>query len=1353
MRHFAALALVLLAVSGISFSLTSVSSCQVLDNVTDTSYVLTSDLLGAPNPGVLVLTNACIRINSSNIVLDCDGFSITNNGTAGPTTGILLERANNVTVKNCPDISSYNNSVYLHQSNDSLITNNTAHNVSLNAFALVAGSNNTFDGNTAYNSTYGFSLSQASGNTLSGNLAYDLGYAGFYLSSSDSNLLTGNTVENGTAFAYGFYLSNAHQNNLTDNSANSNGEGFLLDSGSNVNLLTGNTANNNTNNGFDIAASSVNTLENNRADNNSGVGFNTFAGTFNLIDGNNASGNVNAGFALLLANNNSFDGNIASNSVRGFDIIFSNDNNFSGNSVSDTSSFGMALVSGSFGNILSGNNVTRASGNAIYTGDNNTFTDNIVSDSFEGISLGANNVLTGNIVSGIAAFGGFRLESASHNNVLSDNTVFNSNRGLEILYANNTTVTNMHLYNNTFEDFLTASNGDLAMSLSGLVFDGPSGGFVDYTNISIVDVLENGSTYFISHSANPGSAPNPDSISFANKFVTITNSTPGVSIDSINWSWQDSELASYNENNFELWKLSGGVWYLQNDTPDVSANTLSLTNLNNFSVFGIFDTASAITTCQNISASGTYVLANDLTGAGIDGAPNFAGTACIRISVPDVVLDCKGYSITGNSVVTTGILTEEPSANSLSGITVQNCMVSNYSQGITLINTSDSSFTNNTAFDNLFNGLNVHTGSTGNTFSGNTAFGNNENGFSMNSGSNGNTLSGNVAHDNDIDGFHSDTSHSNSYQNNTAYNNGDDGLQLHISSTNTVNGNYFHDNSYGIFVSSLSVDNILASNVITGNLYTGILLQSDGALIPDGTALSGNVVSGHESGVYLYQSNNTVLTGEHYFGNGADFTVEGNGSIVTLSGVVFDNPAGNFTDYTNISLSDTAEDIYVLDHAVQPAALPGGRASFANKFLFMGNTTGNESIDGATWHWLDSELSNTTNESKFELWKYNGTWSKLNATLDTSANTLSFGPIDSFSTFAILMGSALPPGGNGDGGNPPSEDPLSVSLNSTVDGNIVTVTSGGTPIEGANVLVDGLSVGLTNSSGQVEFPGCSDTIVLKAKKSGYQDAELTATLVQCPACLTDADCPVASQCSMNQCVPVPCACGTVSVHQCVSFQCCADTDCPSGQACVGNSCVQQFECTSDAGCADTKYCDIPAGQGGGSCKDVQAGACGQVRNHTFAPYGYECGTEPGCPSCPSGQSCLEHKCVAAAGEVSCPATGVVGGQLDCTAKTNGQPCALCDIQITDPSGKASSVKTGQDGAFRLPLTLEGTYKVALLQNGSVVKLVQVSALPRGGGEEKPPAGAGGDLLVPLLIILLLIAIGAFLYWRSRGKKG
>jgi parallel beta-helix repeat protein len=344
------------------------------------------------------------------------------------------------------------------------------------------------------------------------------------------------------------------------------------------------------------------------------------------------------------------------------------------------------------------------------------------------------------------------------------------------------------------------------------------------------------------------------------------------------------------------------------------------------------------------------------------------------------------------------------------------------------------------------------------------------------------------------------------------------------------------------------------------------------------------------------------------------------------------------------------------------------------------------------------------------------------------------------------------------------EESLSLGIDSSCDGAIVTVTAGGDPVEGATVAVDGSRVGTTDSGGNVEFgSSCGGSVRVHSTYSGYLPGDKTFDLIPCgecgeqnvtPGCTVDADCLASQRCHSGECAPVPCECGQIANHQCTPFACCSDSQCAADELCENHACKKkpQYECTTDAQCAGSDYCDIPVGAAGGSCKPV-TGQCGSVRNHAFVAFGYECGTEPGCPSCPEGSSCTSHACISN-NDLSCPSTGIVGDKKTCEAKENSVPCANCDYVVTDPAGKNSTGRTDENGNFDLPLNMQGTYKVALMKDGAVVKIIEVKAFPQAQPEEPAkPVASGPDLgMVTALLALLLLIVLGIAYWRSRGKS-
>ena len=359
------------------------------------------------------------------------------------------------------------------------------------------------------------------------------------------------------------------------------------------------------------------------------------------------------------------------------------------------------------------------------------------------------------------------------------------------------------------------------------------------------------------------------------------------------------------------------------------------------------------------------------------------------------------------------------------------------------------------------------------------------------------------------------------------------------------------------------------------------------------------------------------------------------------------------------------------------------------------------------------------------------------------------------------------------GGPAKSVPPLALSVESSCSGNIVTVSQGGAHV----VVVDNAAGGGVVASGdadtssrQLNFSGCGMSVNIYASESGYASASMTETLVDCaqcatPQCTSDSDCPDSQVCTGQKCVAVECSCGVVTNHACQAYACCTDSQCPAGQTCQNHACASPPKatpqctpptcCTSDNQCSDKQDClqvsGAPASTSApGSCQDITG--CGSVGNHKLAPY--ECGTDASCPSCPQGDTCVANQCVQS--DLTGPASGFVGDNANVQATVQSTACPNCVIQITDPSGSTTSGQTDASGNFALKLAVPGNYTVALLQNGTVVKTIQVSALPKAAlGNTPETTTTTGSNVVPIalgLILLIVIIGGLALYFRGKGEK-
>jgi parallel beta-helix repeat protein len=295
------------------------------------------------------------------------------------------------------------------------------------------------------------------------------------------------------------------------------------------------------------------------------------------------------------------------------------------------------------------------------------------------------------------------------------------------------------------------------------------------------------------------------------------------------------------------------------------------------------------------------------------------------------------------------------------------------------------------------------------------------------------------------------------------------------------------------------------------------------------------------------------------------------------------------------------------------------------------------------------------------------------------------------------------------------EPPLSISVESTCEGNTLAITSRGDAVRGAEISIDGQAAGSTADDGTLKLAdGCGKSIRIDAEKSGYRDASGIRALVDCGTCNVEPPPP-----------PITCQCGFVFEGKCVDYACC-----------------------SNSSCLDSEYCDIPKGQSGGVCRPV-TGECGEIKNHTFVRYGYQCGYEPGCQLCQAGYRCEGHACVT--NDLKGPDKVVVGQNGTVAAIENGAPCAYCDVEITSPGGAIFTGKTDAGGTIVFPFRSQGEYRVSLLRNGYAVKTITIQAFPLATpAEPEKPAQTSPQAGFPWwLIILLLIIIALIVYWRRR----
>ena len=294
---------------------------------------------------------------------------------------------------------------------------------------------------------------------------------------------------------------------------------------------------------------------------------------------------------------------------------------------------------------------------------------------------------------------------------------------------------------------------------------------------------------------------------------------------------------------------------------------------------------------------------------------------------------------------------------------------------------------------------------------------------------------------------------------------------------------------------------------------------------------------------------------------------------------------------------------------------------------------------------------------------------------------------------AMPMAFAQAPVGYGygdDDDDGPGNDNLDVSLESTCDGNVVTVTSHGDPLSGAKVTVqrtdDGtIASGNTNSNGELSFEGCGWEVSVYANKDGYNPETIVENLIDCAQCEEEVA-PIEEQPEPE---PPP---------------------------------VEPEPTPPEPEPEPEPVC--PG----------------------------ECGTEPGCSDCPGAdQVCEDNVCVTYG--LDCDDSGFVADEVTCTANRGDEPCVGCPVTVQKPDGTSETMMTDENGQVKFPLEFEGQYSATLAQGNEPSESTQSLPISEPEEPEPPPTQGGDDLLQLLFLLLLLLGLVlGIVYYRRRSSK-
>jgi parallel beta-helix repeat protein len=336
----------------------------------------------------------------------------------------------------------------------------------------------------------------------------------------------------------------------------------------------------------------------------------------------------------------------------------------------------------------------------------------------------------------------------------------------------------------------------------------------------------------------------------------------------------------------------------------------------------------------------TIFICDDATGCGCEtvGTWNSATKTCtltidvigaIQIDSPGITLDGAGKSITGDS---TGYGVLIPT--NVNNVTVKNCVISNFTVGIHLQSSSNSTLTGNNTSNNYYSGILLSTSSNNNLNNNKASNNNNGYGISLYLSSYNNLLNNNVS-SNGI-GISLITSTNNTLTNDTASNNNSYGIWLFSSSYNNLTDNIANSNIIGIYLYDGSDYNTLTNNTANSNsvgiyLYNGSdhnALTNNTAnsntngiyrdLSSDYNTLTNNTANLNGNGIFLYNSsdNNLTVNAASNNSNGILLSTSSNNNLLnnTINSnstglFLYDVTGNNFTD--NIVSNSTNYGMYV----------------------------------------------------------------------------------------------------------------------------------------------------------------------------------------------------------------------------------------------------------------------------------------------------------------------------------------------------------------------------------------------------------------------------------------------------------
>jgi parallel beta-helix repeat protein len=818
----------------------TLNSCGTLSSNT-TEYVLKQAVSGG--------TATCFTITGINVTLNCTSWDNTitygNISASGARYGIYSSK-NSTIVRNCEvtkgELAAVSNArygVYFDGNENGKIQNV---NASINQYGIYLDGDPTnvknitiFNCTADNNSLAGITLYQSFNNNITLNNISKNQYGIYIAQYSNGSSIVSNSIKNNTY--YGIYMANGAGNLVTKNLLQENQQADLWVSAD-----------------WDYQCQNI--IQNN-----------TGSGGRSIVYYNTSY--------LNIINNNSMSELILCNSA------YSNITNVTIKSSNSIANNGLILVKTSFSNVTSCNSSFTYNGLYLRNSENNTITSSYFNNDTFGIYLdsGSNwNNITGNTAKN-NRYHGLYFYAASHNdiisNIISNNTrdgMYIYNQVHEVYIYNNTVddngyygielnsqITNITVYSNRITNssqhglylYSTSQNNITGNTISNNNWSGIST-LSSSKNIIDRNVINNNSQYgigLLSTSTNNNITSN--TIKYNSVGINTTSSTNLVynnyfkntknAFDTSTNDWNKTKTAG---SNIVLGPNLGGNYWNDYTGVDNTGDGIGDTNLP-YNSNGLITNGGDYLPLMGVVCGG--ILTDDTT---LTADLNCNGTG-LNIGSNNLVLDCAGHKLTGNGSGY-GI-----NISGYESVTVENCIINKFEDGIYSSYSPSCSFGFNTLYNNSI-------------------------GFEVTVSSNGRYY-GNILTNNTDKGFDLVTSSVSWFNNNTVVNSGT-AFNVYITASNfTYNTVYNCTNGIGI---SQSSNSLVLFNNITNNTGLGISISES-----FGVNVTSNIVEGNTYGIGLSVSNTNNVISNKIQNNTWGLNIDSNSQGNTIFNNLFNNNA------------------------------------------------------------------------------------------------------------------------------------------------------------------------------------------------------------------------------------------------------------------------------------------------------------------------------------------------------------------------------------------------------------------------------------------------------------------------------